>query len=505
MNLNQYIEDKPLQEKCGIVGLFSTKPQSLIRPALIAAGGVQHRGQHGAGITFYKNNKLIKFTGDGLLREIFTKDVVKKLDFPSNWFLVHCRYGTNGGYIKHNLQPCVGVSKNMGKISVVHNGELPETSHMKSTLLKNYPEGISDTYIFTQYLASLKASSWEEKIIKALEKSEGAYSFIFGVENCLYAARDKSGIRPLILGTFKDTFMLASETHAFDKLGAKVVRQLEKGEILKIDKNGVKTIKKDSSRSYHFCDFEWAYFARPDSLMSTNENKDSQKKENWMSVSRFRQRCGTILASEKPIKHASFVVGLPDSGLAIAAEYANTLDLPYKQVIIRDHFDVNGSHRLFMKDDHIKKIKKKVLGKLSLVPDRQIWKDAIVVIGDDSIVRGNVSKEITRAVFALGAKEVHWIVGFPPVKDHCHLGVSLRTKEELVANETDGTPEHIAKSIGATSVNYISNVGFVKAKLLSSKPDIPSRREEIFLRNGSCGGCLTGVYPINKDGSVFKI
>jgi len=151
-----------------------------------------------------------------------------------------------------------------------------------------------------------------------------------------------------------------------------------------------------------------------------------------------------------------------------------------------------------MRDDQKKQISQKVLGKLSLIPDLKAWKNKIVVLGDDSIVRGNVSKEITKAVFEAGAREVHWIIGFPPVSFPCHLGISIRTKEELIAASCQNSKE-IALKIGATSVNYISSVGFIKARKLFSKLKKAGQKERIFLENNGCGGCVTGNYPINKN------
>jgi amidophosphoribosyltransferase len=167
---------------------------------------------------------------------------------------------------------------------------------------------------------------------------------------------------------------------------------------------------------------------------------------------------------------------------------------------------MHGSHRLFMTDNEKHGIKHKVIGKLSLVPDPAIWKGAKVVLCDDSIVRGNVSAKITRACFYMGAKEVHWVVGYPPVMHRCHLGVSIRTKTELIASLKKGDPKRIAKEIGATSVTYISPTSFIRARLPDNeKIEKPANMQEIFLRNGGCGGCVTGLYPVGKDGKKANL
>lgn len=494
-----------LIEKCGIVALYTPKFTHLLNLALLAAGGVQHRGQQGAGIALQTRKSLKTYKDAGLLHDVFTPKVVKKLNFASRFVLVHCRYGTYGAYQKENLQPCIVQTKNGDKITVIHNGEFTAINDLRKKLHSRYSPGTSDTYLFAQFLAQQEGTNWEEKIIKALSRVAGAYSLFIAVNNVLFAARDPLGIKPLIYGKIHGGWLLASETHAFDKVGAKILGEIRKGEIILIDKNGFKFVNQTKGKN-HFCDFEWAYFSRPNSLLPTHEKNDDYKKpKNWLSITLFRERCGRTLAHEFPIQNATFAVGVPDSGINITTAFANKLNIPYRQVIVRDHFDPNGSQRLFMRDDQKEEIKKKVLGKLSLVPDKNIWKNAIVVIGDDSIVRGNVSRRVTEAVFKRGAKEVHWIIGFPPVVDRCHLGISMRTKAELLAVRHRANAEKIARDIGATSVHYISPTGFIQARLLTKKPVIPKNPKEIFLVNGGCGGCLTGIYPVDKIGNFYKI
>ena len=489
------------QEKCGLVALYSKEYVLQLNLALLASVGVQHRGTHGAGTVFKTKKGIVKFTKTGLMREIFSPKVVKKLQKQSKWIMVHARYGTSGDYHKENLQPCVFKSPKGEDITVEHNGEFVKMDSFSSSLPIKVPKGASDTYIFSILLANAKGKNWDEKLLNTLDSVKGAYSLLIGIGDDLYLARDPHGIRPLTIGTVKDQWLVASETHAFDKVGAKVVRQIKRGEVVHISKNGVDIIRRGAKEKKHFCDFEWAYFSRPDSLLPPNGEDDTPSE--WLSLTHFRERCGQALAQEAPIRKATFVVGVPDSGLSMATGYANTLGVPYRQAIVRDHYDPEGAQRLFMRDDQIRKIKKKVLGKLSLVPEPRIWKNAIVVIGDDSIVRGNVSMQITKAIFAMGAREVHWIVGYPPVMNPCHLGVSIRTNEELVAARHNGDINKITKEIGATSIHYISPQGFIKARLLSRHFVKPKNPQEIFLCNSGCGGCLTGLYPIDKQGNEY--
>ena len=492
---------KSLQEECGIVAFYNTKAEKNVPLALLAADGVQHRGQNGAGMAVKTRGSLDIYKGNGLLHDIFTTNVLKKFQKPSQWILIHCRYGTFGNYLKKNLQPCVVRTKTGERIVVAHNGEFVAVDDMKKNLSRPMTAGISDTYLFTELLSRAKGKNWDEKVLSLLSQTKGSYNLVIGIDDALYIARDPFGIRPLSIGKKDNGWMVASETHAFDKVGVQVERSVRKGEVIKINKKGITILNRESAGPHHFCDFEWSYFSRPDSLLSVHEK---EKPAAWLSVNAFRERCGAEIAKEFPIKNASFVVGLPDSGIAVAIGYATTLRLPYRQLIIRDHYDPNAKQRLFMRDDEKNKIGKKVLGKLSLVPDKAAWKNAIVVLGDDSIVRGNVSKQITEAILALGAKEVHWIVGFPPVQHKCHLGVSMRTHEELIAARQQGNPKKIAEELGATSVNYISHKAFIRSRLLSGKIIVPENDKEIFLKNGGCGGCITGIYPVQQDGKHFS-
>ncbi len=503
--LDQLSQDKPLQDKCGIVALLGKTYSNSLPLALLAAGGVQHRGQQGAGIALCTKRGVKYHTGNGLLKDIFTSQVVDTLDRPCRWVMVHCRYGTNGGYDKRNLQPCAVKSKEGIPISVVHNGEFVATEKLRSLLLKKFPDDISDTYLFAQLLAETEGVNWDKRVIDALSRVRGAYSLIIGIEERIYIARDEQGIRPLIVGRQNGTWIVASETHALDKIGAKVTREVKRGEIIRIDSAGITVIKRGIEGKGNFCDFEWAYFSRPDSLLSTGQREhEGRAPQSWLSILAFRERCGATIANENPLPSADFVVGLPDSGLGVAMGYASAMKLPYRQAVIRDHFDPSGNQRLFMRDDQKKKMQKRVLGKLSLVADPRIWKNAKVVVGDDSIVRSNVATRMTKAILAAGAREVHWILGFPPVTHPCHLGVSIRSRDELIAAKYNADSAKIAKKIGATSVYYISHKGFVRARAQSHLIQIPSDLQDIFLVNGGCGGCLTGRYPVNKDGTITK-
>lgn len=497
-------EPQLLQEKCGIVAIYTPNLSSSLPLTIAAAYGVQHRGQHGVGMAMLTKEGITSHKGNGLIRDVFKKHAIEKHNELANWSMLHCRYGTHGGYQNDNIQPCIAETASGEMCAVVHNGEFAGLERVKKKIKGKMPPETSDTAIFTRLLAQNYKGNWEKAITTTLKTVQGAYSLVIGTNEGLYVIRDPHGIRPLILGEIPNGWIIASETTALDKIGANVMRTVKIGEVMRIDEKGPQTVSLTKERPC-FCSFEWAYFARPESRFPTNEtNGNGEEIDSWLSVYRFRERCGEVLAKEAPIINASFVAGIPDSGLAVSHSYAHALQIPYRQPIIRDHANMNATQRLFMKDEDKTMIKYKVIGKLSLVPDPSIWEDAIVVLGDDSIVRGNVSAQITKAVFDLGAKEVHWILGFPPVRYTCHLGVSIRTNEELTAHICNGDMECIAKEIGATSVNYISPRGFMKARLLHGTVKNTKDPRDLFLQNGGCGGCITGRYPVAKNGKVAK-
>lgn len=497
--------DKPLQEKCGLVAIYNPCYAEQLPLTLLAGYGVQHRGQLGAGVSLTTENGLKVFSGNGLLSDIFTPSIINSVNEPSKIALLHCRYGTEGGYGDVNLQPCVAESPLGEKVAVIHNGQFVAIEDLRSKIKHKTPDDASDTYLFTQLLSQIDGNTWDEKVLNALDQVNGAYSLAIAVKDSLFVARDQFGIRPFVMGQKGQSWIFASEDHALSKIGVPAVREVKRGEVLKLNNDGVRQLRPGLDGPGNFCDFEFPYFAHPASTMPIHERSDNAKRlERRLAIFSFRERSGQLLAKEAPIPNASFVVGVPDSGVPLALGYAIASNTPYRQAIIRDHYDPNGTLRLFQTDKEKQTIANRVLGKLSLIPDSEIWKDASVVVGDDSIVRSFVSKQITNAIKSFGAKEVHWVVGFPPVSFPCHLGVSMRTREELIAARHNADPERIAEEIGANSVNYISNEGFVRSKRPSGDIVIPKNQKEIFLANDGCGGCITGIYPISKEGIIYQ-
>lgn len=488
--------EQEITERCGIVGIRTINQTAQFGRLLDAGIGVQHRGQLGAGIRFALSNELgFTHVGDRLLRDIFTPDVVGKYKFNllrTKSSMLHTRYGTNGGYEATNLQPCIAATAEGQEIAVIHNGQFVATDKMREELAAEgvFPEEeASDTRLFTELLAKAKGDTWDEKIVSTLDKVDGGFNLIIQVGDTMYAARDKHGLHPLVLGEidFGDTkgAIIASETSALNYSGATYERYVKPGEILKVDDSGITSLQEGSESNGAFCGFEMAYFANMGSLLPSGE-----------AFATFRERAGRLLAKRVKI-NADFVLEVPDSAIDFASGYASESGIPRLPYLRKTHFRPDSDGRLFQGDRSIASIGDKVLNKFVFIPGEH-WKDAIVAVVDDSIVRGSESAVITAELFRLGVKEVHLLLGFPPVKNTCHLGISIRTDKELIHNRGD-----VATLIGANSVNYITPAEYIQAAFPGRQIKIPEDQLDVALENGHCLGCVTGRYPVSKDGVIW--
>ncbi len=498
-------EMEVFQDKCGLLVMYSKTPKHILPLAVLAAGGGQHRGQQGVGLGIRVDGDIKIHTDKGLINEVFNEDTISQWNYQTNFVKIHTRYGTNGGYGGENLQPCKEITPEGEPVTVIHNGEFVATNNIREKINEEIHENASDTVLFTKLLAQTPGKNHDEKVLKTLTQVDGAYSLVIAMGDDVYLVRDGRGIRPFVVGVIDGTVIAASETIALDKVGATILGEVNRGQVIRINQKGMRTIKPGYEGPGNLCDFEWDYVERPDSRLPAPEQMGKNIPDNeWPSILSFREKCGLIIAQENPIPNATFITGIPDSGVAVATGFAIGANIPYRQTIIRDHYDQNGAYRLFQQDQDMEEIGSRVLGKLSMVKDARIWKDAVVVFGDDSIVRSKVSGKITRRARELGAKEVYWIVGFPQVRHPCHLGVSTRSYHELIAARHGGDVKKIAEEIDADGVYYISNEGFIRAKSLNGEIIVPKNRDDIFLVNGGCGGCVTGNFPINKDGSIYE-
>ena len=492
--------EKPT-EKCGIVGIRTFEPTEHFATLIKAAYGVQHRGQLGAGVRIVQEEgtRFLRI-GDELIAQVFpSKVILEERLFNRRGKLsgFHGRYGTDGDWGEGNNQPIEKKHHGTGtEIAVFHNGQFTDIEGMRRTVGVER-NGASDTHLFAEMLARSEGENWDERILSTLDKVNGAYNLIIHVGDVMYVARDQFGLHPFVMGkvSFRDTegIIVASETSALsdaatDNEDAEVefLRQVRRGEVFRVDDSGLTTLREGEEGESATCSFEIAYFARADSLDSTGR-----------AIALTRTRLGEILAERIKIPNASFVVGLPDSGIDMAEGYANASGIPYKHYIRRNHYSPHGSQRAFQNDYDIPGIRAIVAKKLIYVAGPH-WRDAVVVLADDSIVRGSGSSEVVEKLLGFGAREIHFLVSLPPIRHPCHLAISMRTAEELVANQGD-----VAKLIGATSVNYTTPEEFIRA-YREIDIRIPEDQAEIFLENDMCGGCITGVHPIDRGGVVWQ-
>ncbi len=502
--LTTYEEDKPVHE-CGLGLIYSFRKQDLQRDLFKIGHSLQHRGQNGAGIV---TDSGFRVTGAGLLKDAIDPHDVES-EMANNWAIIHLRYGTSGGYGSENMQP-VEVEIDGQKVHVAVNGNTPNESRLRNYLPVPVSDHASDTVLAAHTLSSLDANTMDERILKFAQLPEiaaSANNMIIGSGDTVYVIRDQFGVHPLVVGDYlqNEGIVIASETVALQKIGSQVLEEFPPGAILKITPQGTAFLQDGSpEENRQRCIFEPAYFSSPNSRFPTEEGMNPRE---WQSALQFRMRTGEIVAQEHPVPHADFVVGMPDSGVPFSTGLASGMKKPYYPSVIRSHY--NGEEeitRTFMQDEKMNGIAALVRGKLMPVDDHRLWKDKVVVIGDDSLVRGNTSREVTRMLRQLGVREIHWRFGFPPVRWPCHLGVSFRSRGELIAVQMGNDWDKIAEEIGADNVAFVSHKGIIQAARECDIEDlvIPDDSREIFMANGYCGGCATGVYPVMPEGTIYR-
>ena len=463
-DLNQ---DK-MEEECGVFGIYSPG-SDVAQLTCYGLYALQHRGQESAGIAV-SDGKVIKGEkGMGLVSEVFS-DTAKLERLKGYIGVGHVRYSTTGSSLLVNAQPLLVRYRN-GFLSAVHNGNLVNGRQLRHDLEN---EGsIFQATTDSEVIAHLIARSGEQDVVAALKKSlpklRGAFTLIIMTPDKLIGLRDPHGIRPLSLGETADGYVLASETCAFDTVGAQFVRDIEPGEMVIIDKNGARFERYADAEKTSLCVFEFIYFARPDSNI------------HGRNVHMVRKRLGQRLAMEHPVD-ADLVTGVPDSSLSAAAGVAEQLGLPYETGFIKNRY----IGRTFIQPSQ----EIRALGvRLKLNPVRQIVEGKRVVMVDDSIVRGTTSMRIIEMLRQAGAKEVHVLISSPPVTSACYYGIDTSTSGELIGARMD--PEQIAKVIGADSLGYISEDGMLECMNLP-KQDF-------------CSACFSGCYPIEaSQGSSGK-
>ncbi len=452
-----------IKEECGVFGINNFDDAS----ALTALGlhALQHRGQEGCGIVSFDGKKYYSEKRFGLVGDNFNNEkVLKKL--PGKFAIGHNRYSTTGGTTLRNIQPFFA-DTHAGGIGVAHNGNLTNALTIRNKLVQDGAifYSTSDTEVIIQLIAKSKRPTTIEKIIDAIFQIQGGYSLVMLAQNKLIGVRDPLGIRPLVIGKIKKSYVLSSETCALDIIGAKFLREVENGEVVVIENDELKSIKPFPQKKPRPCVFEYIYFSRPDSILN---NKTTYE---------FRKKFGEELANEDNIK-ADLVVPVPDSGNAAALGYSQKTKINFDLGLIRNHY----VGRTFI--EPAQKIRS--LGvKLKLNANKSSIKNKKIILIDDSLVRGTTSHKIVKMLYDAGAKEIHVRIASPEIKYPDFYGVDMPTRDELLA--ANKSVDEICKYIGAESLKFLSIDGLYKAMGYEKRNKIyPQLADHYF----------TGDYPV---------
>ncbi|MEC7640873.1 MAG: amidophosphoribosyltransferase [Nitrospinota bacterium] len=452
--------DDKFHEECGVVGVFGhAEAANLVYLGLYA---LQHRGQESAGIVAGQNSHLHLEIGMGLVADIFDENRLKKL--PGTIAMGHNRYSTTGESKLKNAQPCL-IEYQGGSLALAHNGNLVNADIIRKELETSGSifQSTNDSEIILHLVAKDQSNSFVDSVANALSQVKGAFSIILMTEKHIVAARDPSGFRPLCLGRLDGAYIVASETCVFDLIHAEYLREVEPGEVLLINGNGLQSFFPFPPLERTSCVFEHIYFARPDSLLF-NEN-----------VYTIRKEMGRALAQEWPVD-ADLVVPVPDSGNISALGYAEESSIPFEMGLIRNHY----VGRTFIEpQSQIRHFGVRV--KLNVVKTMVVGKRVVII--DDSIVRGTTSRKIVKMLREAGTKEVHLRISSPPSLFPCHYGIDTPDKGELIASTK--TLEQTRKFTTADSLHYL---GLEKMM-------------EVFGNNkhAYCKACFDGKYPIRIE------
>ena len=459
--------DQGPQDACGVFGVWAPG-EDVAKLTYYGLYALQHRGQESAGIAVSNGRQILVFKDMGLVSQVFDESTLASLQ--GHLAVGHARYSTTGASAWHNAQPTFRPTET-GSIALAHNGNLTNTRDLARRVaemavpgeldlaMQNAPTATNDTSLVTALLAHHPDQSLEENAAELLPTITGAFSFIWMDEHTLYAARDPQGIRPLVLGRLERGWVVASETAALDIVGASFIREVEPGEMIAVDEDGL--------RSRHFaepapkhCLFEFVYLARPDTLM------------NDQRVHSVRVEIGRRLAREHPVE-ADLVIPVPESGTPAAIGYAEESGIPYGSGLVKNSY----VGRTFIQPSQTIR----QLGiRLKLNPLRDVIEGKRLVVVDDSIVRGNTQRALVRMLREAGAREVHVRISSPPVKWPCFYGIDFASRAELIANGL--TTDEICRSIDADSLGYVDLEELVQATTVP-KDDL-------------CRACFDGVYPV---------
>jgi len=455
-----------MREACGIFGIYDPGGD-VARLTFFALFALQHRGQESSGIATADGKRLQVFGDMGLVSHVFSEESLGRL--TGHIAIGHNRYSTTGSSRVCNVQPLV-LGDDHDTIAVAHNGNLINTEILQRELTdKGYHfRTTTDTEVIANLILSSPEKGWEERIRYAMRRIKGAYSLVILTKNALFAVRDPLGVRPLCLGKLNGGWVVASESCALNHIGADFIREVEPGEILQIDGNGVTSFHEQSERRA-LCVFEYIYFARPDSVINGRLLYDA------------RLAMGARLSEEHAVA-ADLVTGIPDSATAAGIGYARASGITYGEALLKNRY----VGRTFIQPDQ----RLRDLGvKLKFNPLPQKLEGKSLVLVDDSIVRGTTTPKVVRLLRRAGAREIHMRICAPPIRHPCFFGVDMASRSELIAAQK--TVPEIREFIGADSLGYLSVEGLIKAVALP---------QDIL-----CTACFTGDYPIPVQLAMDKL
>ena len=455
-----------LRESCGVFGVVSPG-EDVARIVFYGLYALQHRGQESAGIASSNERRLYLRTGMGLVSQVFSEEDLGYL--PGRMAIGHTRYSTSGASHAANAQPFVIDGPN-GSLALGHNGNIVNAAVVRADLEE---QGVAfstgtDSEVIAQALVQAPGATWEDRWAYLMRRLQGAYSLVVLTPHELMAARDPMGNRPLALGRLNGGWVVASETCAFDHLGATFIREIEPGEVVIITEEGVQSFRV-AERKDAFCIFEYIYFARPDSVI------------NEKLVYPVRMSLGAQVAREHPVD-ADVVIGVPDSATAAAVGYSQETGIPFVEGLVKNRY----VGRTFIEPDQ--RIREMGV-QLKYNPLPELLKGRRVVLVDDSIVRGTTTPRVIAMLRKAGAKEVHMRITAPPITDPCFFGIDLGTRWELIAGRME--VEEIRTHIDADSLGYLSVEGLIEAVGLP--------------KDKFCLACFTGKYPISVPIQMDKL
>ncbi|MDQ7002898.1 MAG: amidophosphoribosyltransferase [Ghiorsea sp.] len=456
-----HFDDDHFRDECGVFGVLDHPEAANL--TYLGLYALQHRGQESTGIISTDGTNFNNHRGMGLVSDVYQKEDIVKLE--GRIAIGHVRYSTAGDLGLRNCQPFM-YQYAYGGIAMCHNGNIVNAEALRKDLEKGGSifQSTSDTEVIIHLLAKSNGGSTRERLADAVRQLKGGFSVLLMTETRLFGVRDPNGIRPLVLGKLDGSWVMASETCAFDLVGADFVRDVKAGELVVVDPDGtLRSYFPFEKPAIKFCVFEYVYFARPDSTLE------------GVNVYQARHDIGVQLAKESYVD-ADMVIPVPDSGVPPAMGFALEAGIPFQMGLIRNHY----VGRTFIEP---KQSIRNFGVKLKLNPNRDMIKGKRVILVDDSIVRGTTSRKIVEMVRAAGAVEIHLRISSPPTKHSCFYGINTPNSEELMANKMN--LEEMCKAIGADSLAFVSNDGLFKAV---GKP-----------RDQHCDACFSGDYPVPID------